>query len=100
MKHLAYEHQRNVSLIGASWRLLRRMVPGRLKPSPGLAGWPWCRRYVLSAAGIILALVIQFALIWLVAEIVQVAHGLMELWLELATQHLDLLSLYNSVRPK
>jgi hypothetical protein len=44
--------------------------------------------------GWLVALAVQAALLLLVAELVEVAHGVMELYLDLAQQQLDLTSLY------
>jgi hypothetical protein len=49
---------------------------------------------VLVCIGWLIVLVVQAALILLVAELVEVAHGVMELYLDLAQQQLDLTSLY------
>lgn len=100
MKHLAYTHSPVHSLAGSWLNVIRGMLPKSLQPSPAGATRIGCRRRILSAAGILLALVIQAGMLWLLAELVDVAHGVMELWLELANQQLDLISLYNSVRPK
>ncbi len=100
MSHIAYVHQPNKSLLGTSVRAVGGVVTRWLverSPTSWLVG---CRRRILSVAGILIALAIQAGLIWLTAEMIQVAHGVMELWLELANQQLDLVSLYNSVRPK
>jgi hypothetical protein len=48
------------------------------------------------AVGWVITLSVQAALILLVAELVEVAHGVMELYLDLAQQQLDLTSLYVS----
>jgi hypothetical protein len=44
--------------------------------------------------GWLIALAVQAALILLIAELIEVAHGVMELYLDLAQQQLDLTSLY------
>lgn len=70
------------------------MLPGPLR-SPNVGGpGPHWRSRLLVALGWVIVLVVQAALILLVAELVEVAHGVMELYLDLAQQQLDLTSLY------
>lgn len=99
MKHIQYTHSPVKSMAGSWLTWIRVMLPSPVRPSPGASGRrTWCRR-LLSVAGLMFALAIQAGMLWLLAEMVQVAHGVMELWLELANQQLDLVSLYNAVRP-
>lgn len=99
MTHIAYTHTSTVPLVVAMTRWIRRVLPvGNTSPIGASPRRTWPRRLLITC-GWLLAVVVQFSLIWLVAEMVQLAHGLMELWLQLATQQLDLVSLYNLVRP-
>lgn len=100
MTHLAYRHSPNVSILGAMVSWIRHALPVKLLDPPnGATGRAWPRR-LLIALGWCIALVSQFGMLWLLREIIAVAHGLMELWLQLANQQLDLVSLYNTVREK
>lgn len=99
MTHLAYVHSINRSLAETMFEGIRRVLVRPAPIPPGPAGRTSCRRRVITVGAYVLALIIQAALLWLLAEMVQLAHGVMELWLELANQQLDLVSLYNSVRP-
>lgn len=99
MTHLLYTHSPNVSILGAMTSWIRQALPVQLLDPPQETRrrvWP---RRCLIIIGWLVALVTQFGLLWLVRELVAVAHGLMELWLQLANQQLDLVSLYNTVRP-
>ena len=99
MTHLLYSHSPNVSILGAMTSWIRQALPVALIDPPKETRrrvWP---RRLLIALGWFIAVVVQCVLIWLLREVISVAHGLMELWLELANQQLDLVSLYNSVRP-
>lgn len=96
MKHLAYVHQRNVTLVETLGILVRRMLPRPLRSPnvPSGRGHLWSR--VLVALGWLITLAVQAALLLLVSELVSVAHGVMSLYLDLAQQQLDLTSLYVS----
>lgn len=100
MTHLAYVHSPNVSLVGAMTSWIRHILPvSLLDPPKETPRRVWPRR-ICMLVGWLLAVSVQFGLLWLVSELVSVAHGLMELWLELANQQLDLVSIYNAVREK
>lgn len=94
MKHLAYVHQRNVTLVETLGILVRRMLPAPLRVPPIQAGPVRLRSRILVGVGWALALIIQAALLVLIAELVEVIHGVMELYLDLARQQLDLTSIY------
>lgn len=99
MTHLLYTHSPTVPLVVAMTNWIRHVLPGAIvSPHRSTPRRAWPRR-LLIALGWLVAVVVQCALLWLVAELVQLAHGLMELWLELANQQLDLVSIYNAVRP-
>ena len=99
MTRIAYTHSPNVSLVGFMTRWIQRRVL-LIPQDPQVAETRARRaRRLLSVVGLLLALIIQAGLLWLLREVIGVAHGLMELWLQLANQQLDLVSLYNSVRP-
>lgn len=94
MKHLAYTHSQQRTLVEIMAIAIRRMLPARLRsPNAAAPGHQW-RSRVLVCVGWLIVLVVQAALILLVAELVEVAHGVMELYLDLAQQQLDLTSLY------
>ena len=94
MKHLAYEHIPNRTLVETMGAAIRRMLPDPLRsPKLGAGPAPW-RSRILVGVGWLITLAVQAALILLVAELVEVAHGVMELYLDLAQQQLDLTSLY------
>jgi hypothetical protein len=94
MKHLAYKHTPNRTLVETMGHVIRQMLPGPLRFPQVVAGRiPWTSR-VLVAIGWLLVLVIQAGLLVLIAELVEVIHGVMELYLDLAQQQLDLTSLY------
>jgi|SRR6476620_4342868 len=100
MTHLLYTHSPNVSILGAMTSWIRHALPVQLvdPPSePRRRVWP---RRLLVCIGWLVAVVVQCGLLWLLREVIAVAHGLMELWLQLANQQLDLVSLYNAVRQK
>ena len=99
MTHIAYTHSPNVSLVGAMTSWIRHILPVTLIDPPSeTRGRVWPRR-LLICLGWLIAVATQFGLLWLLREVISVAHGLMELWLQLANQQLDLVSLYNAVRP-
>lgn len=94
MKHLAYVHQRNRTLVETLGTLVRRMLPRQLR-SPELgAGGASLRSRLLVALGWVLTIAIQAALLVLIAELVEVIHGVMSLYLDLAEMQLELTSTY------
>lgn len=98
MTHLLYSHSHNVSIVGAMTSWIRHALPVQLldpPQEPRRRVWP---RRLLICIGWLIAVVVQCGLLWLLREVISVAHGLMQLWLELANQQLDLVSLYNAVR--
>lgn len=72
------------------------MLLSRLQRSPAEPGQRQLGRWVLTSVCWVLALLIQAGLLVLVAELVEVIHGVMNLYLDLAQQQLDLTSLYVS----
>lgn len=94
MKHLPYGHTRNESLAETIVKGVRGMLPAPLRsPNAGGAG-PHLRSRLLVAIGWLIVLVVQAALLLLVAEMIEIAHGVMDLYLDLAQQQLDLTSTY------
>lgn len=94
MKHLAYGHQANVPLAEALLRSIRGMLPGPLRrPHVGAGRTNW-KAVALCVIGWLVALMIQAALLVAIAELVELIHGVMDLYLDLAQQQLDLTSLY------
>lgn len=94
MKHLPYGHTRNRSLAETLITGLRGVLPPALRsPNEGPAVPP-LRSRLLVAVGWVIVLVVQAALLLLVAEMIEVAHGVMGLYLDLAQQQLDLTSTY------
>lgn len=94
MKHATYSHTPIKSLVeilvGGTVRVLTR----RLRPPLESPGRPQLGRRIAIALIWFLALVIQAGLLVLVAELVEVIHGVMGLYLDLAQQQLDLTSVY------
>lgn len=72
------------------------MLAARLVGSPVKAGRSTLGHRFLVSVVWLLALAIQAGLLVLVAELVEVIHGVMNLYLDLAQQQLDLTSLYVS----
>lgn len=96
MKHLAYHHTPNRTLAETMLGGIRLMLPvGLRSPELRLTGPSWKAR-VLVGLGWLIALAVQAALLLVIAELVEVCHGVMELYLDLAQQQLDLTSLYVS----
>jgi hypothetical protein len=94
MKHLAYVHTPVKSLVETLVGGTVRMLAARLLPPNGKAGGThWGRRLAIALLWI-LALGIQAALVILISELVEIIHGVMELYLDLAQQQLDLTSIY------
>lgn len=94
MKHLPYEHTPNRTLVETMGAAIRRMLPGSLRFPQDSGPGPHWRTRILVGIGWLITLAVQAALILLVAEMIEVAHGVMELYLDLAQQQLDLTSLY------
>jgi hypothetical protein len=94
MKHIAYVHAPNVSLIGAMTDWLRHRLVPPSTTSPGGEPWSRWRPRLLKGCGWILVLVIQALLVILVRDVIQLAHGVVGLYLDLAKLQLDLTSQY------
>jgi hypothetical protein len=94
MKHLPYTHTQQRTLVEIMGIGIRRLLPGPLRFPQVVGGRTTLPSRLLVCAGWLIVLVVQAALILLVAELVEVAHGVMELYLDLAQQQLDLTSLY------
>jgi hypothetical protein len=94
MKHLPYDHSVNRSLAETLGSWVRQMLPGPLQRSPEGAGRVTLRSRLLVLLGWILTIAIQAALLVLLAELVEVIHGVMSLYLDLAEQQLELTHLY------
>ena len=96
MKHLAYTHQSNRTLAETMFRRIRKMLPGPLQV-PQVRSGPGCiwARLLVGVGGVI-AQAVEPARLLVIAELIEVAHGVMELYLDLAQQQLDLTSLYVS----
>lgn len=96
MKHLAYIHTRNRTLVETMLGAIRRVLPVALRaPNAGATGHT-IRARILVGTGWLIALAVQAALLLVIAELVEVCHGVMALYLDLAQQQLDLTSLYVS----
>lgn len=94
MKHLAYGHTREIPLVETMTRWTHRMLPFPLRrPELGAGRTHW-KGVVLCIVGWLLALLIQAALLVALAELVELIHGVMNLYLDLAEQQLELTSLY------
>lgn len=94
MKHLAYNHTPNRTLVETMGRAIRRVLPVPLRVPPNTAGPVPIRRRILYLTGWILTIAIQAALLVLLSELVEVIHGVMSLYLDLAEQQLELTHLY------
>lgn len=70
------------------------MLVRRLPFPQDRAGGPHWGRRIAVALVWVLALAIQAALLVLIAELVEVIHGVMELYLDLASMQLELQSTY------
>lgn len=70
------------------------MLPPALRSPNEAPAVPHLRSRVLVCVGWLIVLVVQAALLVLVAELIEVAHGVMNLYLDLAQQQLDLTSTY------
>jgi hypothetical protein len=94
MKHLPYGHQASIPLAEALLRSIRAMLPARLRrPQFGAGRTNW-KGVALCILGWLVALLIQAALLVALAELVELIHGVMNLYLDLAEQQLELTSLY------
>lgn len=100
MKHLAYQHQPNVSLVVALSGWVRGKLFGQRLPSPGGAGRTSFRSRILTCASWLIVLVVQAALILVVREVIELCHGVIGLYLDLAKLQLDLTSQYVSATSK
>lgn len=96
MKHLPYGHTRNRTLVETLFNGVRSVLPGPLRSPKSAAGPVPVRARILVAIGWLIALAVQAALLVVIAELVEVIHGVMDLYLDLAQQQLDLTSLYVS----
>lgn len=94
MKHLPYNHSVNRSLAETLGSWVRKMLPAPLKFPRIVGGRVPLSSRLLVALGWLLVLVIQAGLLVLIAELVEVIHGVMDLYLDLAQQQLDLTTLY------
>lgn len=94
MKHLSYTHSRNRTLVETTTGWIARMLVSRLQRSPAEPANRQLGRRLLVSVCWLLALAIQAGLLVLVAELVEVIHGVMDLYLDLAQQQLDLTSMY------
>lgn len=94
MKHLAYIHTPNRTLVETMGAAIRRMLPGPLRFPQVVEGRIPITSRILVGIGWLIVLAIQAGLLVLVAELVEVIHGVMDLYLDLAQQQLDLTSLY------
>lgn len=94
MKHLAYGHTPTRSLVETSISWVRRMLPGPLRRPQAPGGPGSVRARILVGCGWLIALAVQAALLVVIAELVEIIHGVMNLYLDLAQQQLDLTSLY------
>lgn len=96
MKHIAYSHSVNRTLVETLFSWVRGVLPGPLRNPQSRRGPGSIKARILVGIGWLIALAVQAALLLLVAELIEVAHGVMELYLDLAQQQLDLTSLYVS----
>jgi hypothetical protein len=72
------------------------VLPGPLRHPQSPGGPGTLRARLVIGIGWLIALAVQAALLLVIAELIEVCHGVMELYLDLAQQQLDLTSLYVS----
>lgn len=94
MKHLVYTHSVNRSLVETLGRLVHGMLPTLLRSPKCREGGHPIRTRVCILIGWFFVLAVQAALLVVISELVEVIHGVMNLYLDLAQQQLDLTSLY------
>lgn len=94
MRHLAYKHTVNRTLVETMASAIRGKLPPALRSPNAGPAVPHLKGRLLVAVGWLIVLVVQAALLLLVAELIEIAHGVMELYLDLAQQQLDLTSTY------
>lgn len=94
MKHIAYVHTNSASLVEILSRVIRRALPAGLRTPPSQAGPRTWRSRVLVCIGWLIVLVVQAALILVIREVIQLCHGVIDLYLDLAKLQLDLTSQY------
>lgn len=94
MKHLPYRHSVNRTLVETLGSVIRQMLPGPLKFPRIVGGRVPLSSRILVGIGWLVVLAIQAGLLVVISELVEVIHGVMALYLDLAQQQLDLTSLY------
>jgi hypothetical protein len=75
---------------------IRDVLPAPLRRPQVAGGAGSLKGRLIVAVGWLIALAVQAALLLVIAELIEVCHGVMELYLDLAQQQLDLTSLYVS----
>lgn len=85
-----YRHDTMIPLVATLARVIHAALPAGKKAGPQSPA----RSRLVVAIGWLVTLAIQAALLILIAELVEVCHGVMELYLDLAQQQLDLTSIY------
>jgi len=83
-------------VVAETLRWIHGMLPGRLRRPHDGAGRPTWKGRLLVVLGWLLALVIQAALILVIKEVIELCHGVIGLYLDLAKLQLDLTSQYVS----
>lgn len=73
---------------------VRGMLPGRLRSPKLVAGRATIGSRLLVLLGWVIVLVVQAAILLALTELIELAHGLVSLYLDLAKMHLDLSSQY------
>ena len=73
---------------------IRKVLPAPLRSPKYTGSGHLIRSRIVVALGWLVALAVQAALLLVIAELVEVCHGVMELYLDLAQQQLDLTSIY------
>lgn len=96
MKHLAYSHRPLTPIVAETLSWIHQLLPRRLQGTGRAGGAPSWRGRLLCIIGWLLALVIQAALILVIKEVIELAHGVIGLYLDLAKLQLDLTSQYVS----
>jgi hypothetical protein len=90
MKQLRYSHALAVSLAEALYVWLYRTIRRLAGSGRGWRGLGNRGRRFLIVGAVVLALIVEFIMLWMLGELVELCISLMELWAELAAKHLEI----------
>lgn len=88
MKHLVYLHQNLRPHIQVLFSWIHGQVTHWLVSLVGGLSLIRRRPWILRWAGVVLSLVVQGAMLWTLAGLIDLCISLMEVWAELASHHL------------